>query len=538
MATKRRNKILKITGIVLGVLILLVIGGGLYLQSRADKIIEREFAKLTHNQYTLKADKINVSLFNRSVTFSNLNIVPNRNAAAHADTTAGMPKYLVDFSARELFVAGIRFSDKEGATSIGIRKLQLQAPKVKIEEMPASGDIPQEGRKVNPVRVDIQRIIISDGYAEHRKLSSNDTIRNVIEGFALETDKVLIDTDKGITQSALGDNARLTIAKITHMPADESTRLEVDSLTVGTAEQAIRIGSLSIIPTYTKEEFGHKAWRHADWQRASFSGISCHGVDFGRLFGNGELHIDSVHLAQGGYSSYKNRNIGRTEWIKPMHYQTIQRIPVKFAVRTGVIGSVDAQYEELKAGGDKAGIITFNKIGGRIDWLSNIPTTEHTYSEWRLHAQMMNTGTLTVTGYMPIDSLNDRFELMAVLGKTDARVLNDMIVPLNNLTVTAGTIDKMDFHIVGNTHQATVDMTFLYNGLKIALLKEKDGRIKEESFISRIVNNMVLLDSNPLHKETRRAHESTQRDPYRSPWNYLWRTIFAGAKETIGLGKL
>lgn len=537
-AMKKRNKILIIAGIVIAALVILVVGAGLYLQSRADKIIQKEFARLTHNRYRLTSGKIDVSLFNRSVTLNNLNIAPNPDAPPVSDTLPAMPLSLVDFSARELFIAGIHFNKRNDATNIKIRRLRVQAPKVKVQQMRGGDKVPKSGVKVTPVKIGIGRIIVSNGYAEYSQLNMGDTLRNVIEGFELQTEKFLIDTGNGITASALGDNTRLLIAKITHMSKDQSMRMEIDSVALETAAQTLSIASLAMIPTYSKGEFGYKAWHHKDWSRGSFSGISCHSVDFARLLSGGELHIDSAYLSGGGFSSYKNRNIERTEWIKPMHYQLIQRIPVKFSVRTAAIGSFDAQYEELKAGGDKAGIITFNKIGGRIDGLTNIPTPGRAYSEWRLHAELMDAGTLTVTGFMPIDSLNDRFELIAVLGKTDPTVLNSMITPLANIAVSDGTINKMDLRIVGNSHRATIDMTFLYNDLKVTIFKEKDGRLKERSLLSGIANHIAIIDSNPLRKETRTAHQTNTRDPYRSPWNYLWRTVFAGAKETIGLGKL
>ncbi len=391
---------------------------------------------------------------------------------------------------------------------------------------------------VTPLRIAIGRIFIDEGYLEHSRRGRIDTLRNVVEGFELRTKKLFIDTGGGLAPSAIGNNTSLSITKITNMPEDESTRMEIDSIALETAAHTLRIASVSVIPTYTKTEFGYKSWGHKDWDSMSFSGISFHGIDFDRLLSDGQLHIDSAHLAHGDVSSYKNRNIERVEWIKPMHYQLIQQLPVRFSLRTLAIGSLDAQYEELRAGGDKAGTITFDEISGRIDNLGNIPAPDRPYSEWRLHTRLMNAGPLTVTGYMPIDSLNDRFELSAFLGRMDAAALNNMITPLANIAISSGTIDKIDMHIIGNSQRATIDMTFLYNGLKATILKEKDGKVKERGFLSGIVNSMIIINSNPFHGETRTAHRTVDRAPLHSPFNYLWHTVFEAAKETIGLGKL
>ena len=526
-----------ITGIVVGALILLAIGTVMFIESQAGRIIEREFARMTGYRYRLTTENVNISIFNRSVTLDDISITQNPQAPADSSALHASLVRVVDFSANKLFVAGIRLDMRNGATNIKIRKLILQIPKIKVEQ--TGGGIkktPQADTvRVTPLRIEIDRVLISDGYVEHHGI---DTLRNVIEGFEFQTERLFIDTGSDFNPSAMGNNIRLLIKKITHMPRDESTRMEIDSLALETAAKTLSIASLAIVPTYSKAEFGYKSWNHKDWARMNFSDISFHGIDFGRLMTRRELHIDSAHLAAGSVSSYKNRNIEREEWIKPMHYQLIQRLPVKFSLRTLAIGSLDAQYEELKAGGDKAGIITFDDIGGSIDGLGNIPAPGCEYSKWRLHARMMNAGALTVTGYMPIDSLNDRFELTASLGRTDASVFNNMITPLANLAISGGTIDKIDMHIVGNSRSATIDMTFLYNGIKAMILKEKDGHIKERRVLSEIINHMVLINSNPRHNETRTAHMTVARDPHRSPFNYLWRTVFVAAKETIGLGKL
>lgn len=522
--------------IVVAALVLLVLVAGLWIESRAGGIIEREFARMTHEQYHLKTGNVDVSLLNRSVTLADITVTPNLEAPTDS---VPHPLRIVDFSARELLVAGIRFNKRDGATNLKIRKLLLKSPKIRVEQMQRDGKtLHTDTAKVTPLRIAIGRIVVSEGYVEHSRGRGIDTMRNVVEGFELRTEKLFVDTGSGFAPSALGDNMRMIIRKITHMPEDESTRMEIDSVAVETAAKTLSVASFAIVPTYTKAEFGYKAWRHKDWERMSFTEITCRGVDFERLISSGELHVDSVNVAGGGVSSYKNRNIRRVEWVKPMHYQLIQRLPLKFSVGTVAIGSVNAQYEELKAGGDKAGIITFDGIGGRIDGLTNIPTPERAYSEWRLHARVMNTAPLTITGYMPIDSLNDRFELSVLLGNTEAAAFNDMIIPLGNLAVSDGTIRKIDFHIVGNARRATIDMTFLYDGLKAVLLKEKDGQVKERAFLSGIVNSMVLIDSNPRHGEIRTAHRTADRDPLRSPFNYLWQTVFAGVKESIGLGKL
>lgn len=526
----RRKKVLKVAAIAITSLLVLAAAAGIYIKSEARRIIGDEFAKLTDGRYALSVSDVRVNLLRRSVTLTDLSITPRRDSAARvADSVSVRRTHILNFSASQLFAAGIRLKD-----GLEIKKLKLVSPRVKVRKLQPDLVPLDTGARVRPVRIAIGQVIISDGYAE---FGDGDKVRNLIEGLELRTERLLFDSGGGFRASTVGDGIKLTVRKIQRTNEDGSIRMEVDSVSVAVADRTIRIGSFALIPTYSKDQFGWKSWGHKDWQQARITGITCHGVDFGHFLADRELFIDSIHIDKGNYSSYKNRNIIRDEWVKPLYHQIIQRLPLRFAVRRSVIGSFDARYEELRAGGDTPGVITFDRIGGQIEWLSNIPFPDRTHSQWNLRAEVMGSGPLTVVGYMPIDSLNDRFEVAAVLGRMDMTQLNGMIRPLANVEIRGGTIDRLDCLITGDSHQAQVDMTFLYTDLDVLMLKERNGRIRKNLLISEIVNGIILIDSNPRQDRIRRSRQTTQRDPYRSPWNYLWRTVFGGVKETVGLGR-
>lgn len=529
MEKKKRNKMLKAAGITVAALSALAVIAGVYVRSEARRMIGDEFEKMTGGRYLLSVGDVKVNPFRRSVTLTDLTVTPNDTPPAIKDTARDAHTSLFDFSAEQIFAAGIRFKN-----GLEIKKVRLRSPRIRVRKLQAPETPHDTDAKATPFRIGIGQLIISGGYAE---FNDDDTPRNVIEGLELHTERLVVDTGGEVSGLPLGDNMTLTATRVKSMNGDGSMRVELDSIAVEMAAQTIQIGSFALIPTYPKDQFGRKSWKHKDWMQAQVSGISCHGVDFDHFIARRELLIDSVYLAEGSFSSYKNRNITREEWIKPLYHQLIQRLPVRFTVRESVIGSFDARYEELKAGGDAPGVVTFDRIGGRIEWLSNIPSPDHTRSQWRLNARLMGSGPLAVTVFMPVDSLDDRFEVAAILRKMDMKLLNGIVRPLAGIVIEGGTVDKLDFLIRGNASEASVDMTFLYSGLELVKLRNKKGDMVESRLVSEIINTIVLIDDNPRHGRIRRAYRTTERDPYRSPWNYLWRTVFAGVKETIGLGK-
>ena len=84
-------------------------------------------------------------------------------------------------------------------------------------------------------------------------------------------------------------------------------------------------------------------------------------------------------------------------------------------------------------------------------------------------------------------------------------------------------------------------MVFLYNGLKAALLKEKDGVLTDKKFLTGLVNR-VLKQNNPDKtgkgfNKPRHSSVSIIRDPYHSTFNYLWQILRPPLIESVGMSK-
>ncbi len=96
-------------------------------------------------------------------------------------------------------------------------------------------------------------------------------------------------------------------------------------------------------------------------------------------------------------------------------------------------------------------------------------------------------------------------------------------------------MEGMTFQINGDLRKADVDMIFRYEKLRIRIMKEKDGELQPRSFLTTLVNGLIVRENNPANGGLRKVDGSAQRDPNRSQFNYLWKTLFAGLKNTVGL---
>ena len=93
----------------------------------------------------------------------------------------------------------------------------------------------------------------------------------------------------------------------------------------------------------------------------------------------------------------------------------------------------------------------------------------------------------------------------------------------------------MTFSMKGDAQRADADVLFLYEKLRIRIMKEKDGHLETRSFLTTLANGLIVRENNPSSGGERKVRGSAERDPYRSQFNYLWKTLFSGLKKSVGL---
>ena len=78
-----------------------------------------------------------------------------------------------------------------------------------------------------------------------------------------------------------------------------------------------------------------------------------------------------------------------------------------------------------------------------------------------------------------------------------------------------------------------------YSDLKVELLKEgEDGApIKKKGLLSFLANTLVIYDANPAkNKPLRVAQVDFKRAPTSSFFSLLWKGLFSGMRESLGIG--
>lgn len=527
--------------IVLGtatLLILVVLGVEWWLGAKIRRTVEKEVADRTDGAVKLDIGHVGVSLVNRTVTLKGI--------ALSADT-ARVGEYLprVDSVGGEIgkiVLRGVRWRLKGDDRFVSLRAVEILDPRISLvlnaeKKVEPAGDSSSQGIRERIValvgKLSVGRFLLRDASIKVVNPSKNSY---AAKGLTIEADSLRIGPGEAPDLRPLFcDDIRIDIDKASVHFLVTAQLLEAEAIRAGVRDGRLALENIRLIPQYGKAEYAWKVARHTDWTQAIAGNIEARGLDYGRLWRDTVLSIDSLTLKDVEVASYKNRRIVRQEKFKPMLHEMVQGLPFGLEIAEVGLANAHVVYEELSATGDKPGRITFDSLNGTFRGVTN--RTDDPDSMYTLTAsgKVMDAGQLRAVFRFPAHPSNDRFEVEGTLGPMNLRVFNRILEPLADAGIHSGKLDGLSFTIAGNGKESQVTMKMRYDDLSVALLREgQDGRKHERRIMSGIVNLMLIKSSNPDRKGMREVRNAAVRDTTRSQFNYLWKNLLVGIKGSVG----
>jgi hypothetical protein len=148
----------------------------------------------------------------------------------------------------------------------------------------------------------------------------------------------------------------------------------------------------------------------------------------------------------------------------------------------------------------------------------------------------MGEGLLKAAIRYDLEDEQGKFTMKGTLGKMDLGKLNTMIEPEAKASIKSGTLNRLDFNILGNDYSGEGELIIRYDDLKLELLNknyEHDNNLlrKIGAFMA---NTIVIRSSNP--KKNGNLNKGSIyfiRETHKSMFAYWWKLIFSGLKSTL-----
>ena len=530
-----RKPVIVVLGIVL-VTLLLGVGTQRWLAHRARQVIEQ---KLARSGIRLEIGNIRVGLVGRSLTLNDVTMEIDSGALQGAKGSA--PGLHVEFD--QLALSGIGWTDRNGRRSIRLERILFKSPRAVLDQTAGKSpqkiaSLPDDSLSRKPVNttwaedLSIGQIQIEDGYVEYHLHRGTGRSTYTVKGLQVQVDD--FEPESLWSQNLLAaGNVQVAMERVDYRYDDQAFLLEADTVVLKNYPADISVAAARLIPRYPKNQFAQQAPDHADWMQFVSGPITLSGVEIRPAAHRPEVIADSLRVRDLTFDCYKNRKIPQPSRIRPLSFESLQRLPIGLQLDKVYVQNLNASYQELAPKGEEPGSISFNDLNAEISGLTNIPSAERSFYRLDARCRLMDTADLSASFLFPIDSLTDRFEIRGKLGPMPMQALNRMVEPLSGAQIQRGTVRGMDFEIQGTSRSSQVNLTLLYDDLWVEIVQDKHGKLREKVLATFLVDHFLLRTGNPDRHGMHQGTGTFTRNPYRSQFNYWWKSLWPGLKRTL-----
>jgi hypothetical protein len=308
---------------------------------------------------------------------------------------------------------------------------------------------------------------------------------------------------------------------------------------INSLQKQLNIASITVKPLLDEKAFANKAHFQKDRYDVVLNGIALKNINMQNLLDKkifaSELVINNASIKI--YSDLKKPLSGKSKVGNyPSQMLTKMKIPVNIAHIT--LPNAFIQYTEHEKVSDSSGIVTFENSALDISNITNVDNAIQKNNAMTISFQSKALGKIPLSGQFIFYLSNDggNFAANGHISEFDALVLNKVSVPMGLMRLHTGQINAIDFNFKGNNDGAHGDFVMKYQDLKVDVLKrDKDTKEIQKKGVTSLIANVIIKNNNPHNGNLRSFDPEFKRDIQKSFFNLIWKTIFTGMKETLGL---
>lgn len=555
------KKFLFITITVLAILALAVF---IYLKNRKladfepaikDKL-QALIIKATDSLYRLEFDTLDADIINSKLTVVNARLIPDSAIAAQLEAAGTRPEDIFNIRIDTLAVAGINFGDFTSNKKIDLDTLYINEPHFEVfHKKPASapkdtttikGLYEKLAKQLN--RLSIKKLYIKDMHMVHHNYRKGEKEKKImLDNINIAFDDILMDstTAHDTTRFMFAKDAVVTMAKLKLPTGDSLYYIKLDSLFLNAVKNTASLIHFSLDARYTKESYVNKVPFSKDLYNIDINRIILGNINWGQVLTGESFSADKITATGGSVKIYCDRRLPRPpSKIGRYPHQLLMKSTTPIRIKEFVIDGFNVSYEEFNPNSGQAGKLIFNNTNGRVTNITNdkAAIAGAPYMKAVASAALMNVGKINATFLFNLAKAKEGvFSVDANMGEMSTAPLNKTAEALGRFSIEKGNIHSLTVHVQGNNHGAYGNVKFLYDDLKINVLKKDDNdttKLKKRGLISFIANTFVIKNANPTKGLGARTEQASfTRDPSKSFFNLVWKTIEDGIKKTAGYNK-
>lgn len=554
MAVYKRKRFWVWTASIIGALVLIIGIAAIYLGSKwkpmlSEKLKEGVYEGSSH-LYRIDFKDIHLNLLSGNVVLDSIELMPDTNVFNQLKIIKKAPTHLFRVKVAHLKLSRVGILTAYLKKKIKMNSIVLDHPSIDMvyHKVPLQKDTvavektlyEQISKSIRSIRVGSIKVVDADFdyYNGTKKL-------NAVKHLTVNVKDVLIDSLSQTDSSRVfhAKNIGFELIGYKSVTKDKMYTLKVDTVRGSINSKTIDVMGLKMTPMYPDLTFSRKYESQKDRYNLSFDNINFSGVDFIKLNNEGSLRAKKLKIGPAKVAIFMNRELPPPNFDKGRNYphNALKRLPIQTLVDTLSLNKVDIAYTEYNPKAKERGTLKLDNLTGNILNVTNdslrLAKKSHAYAD--LTAYIMGKGKMNVKIDFNLTDQQAGFSYVGNIGPFDMQVLNPLSKSLGLIEIERGQVTKAYFNIRANEKRASGTVRFAYTDLKVTLLKEgDDGKAKDKKgLLSFLANTILIKNDNPTKGEVvRTANVSFERVPQASFFNLMWKTVFVGIRETVGIG--
>lgn len=391
--------------------------------------------------------------------------------------------------------------------------------------------------------VHIGQIFLSDVQLRYKDYSGNKVAISELKEMNLSATDLLIDSATQKDKSRLL-YCRDIVAELNNYKGTSPSglyRYTINHLKLSTLTSQLDIEGLRLAPV-NKDEFFDKTTK--DRFDVYLDSVQLSHFDYLGYHKYRTVSTSCLFIKKGSFSLFNNPNKLKkpgVDKLKSFPQIALSKLTTDIRIDTLLVQHLDVAYSEYNKKSYQTGTITFNDTHGRFLNVTNnkVALAKSSICTARLNTLFLNRGALNVSFIFDFSASDAAYSYKGTLGSMNMEYLNPATMPFAMVKITGGTEKRLDFDIHANSTVNKGRLTFLYNNLKVKLLKPDTtmNGFKGKLIPSLFANIFILKHNNPdKDGEVPRSFYITYMRPKDSPFfKTIWHTLLAGIKPSAGL---
>jgi hypothetical protein len=333
--------------------------------------------------------------------------------------------------------------------------------------------------------------------------------------------------------------AEVDVSSLSLKSKDESYNFTFNNISLNSLNKELKINSFNIVPFTGEKQFANKFHFQSDRFDVSMTGISLKDINMNDLLDErlaaSELVIDQVNAK---ISRDLHKPLQQKSKVGNYLSQLLMKLDKPVMISKARINNALIAYRENQEKSDSVGVVTFYNSRFNISNITNIPSEIKKNNQLKINFDTKVLQSIPLKGSFNF-VLNDNAGHFTVNGHVegfDAEVLNKVSIPMALIHINGGQINSLDFNFKGNNTKANGVMTMKYKDLKVDVLKrDKNTKEIKKRGLASLGANLLVKNDNPGSEGLREVNPEYDRNIYKSFFNLVWKTLFTGMKQTVGI---